>query len=126
MNRICTILFLSVGFILTLFTQCKDNTPVLENYPPPAAEDMEVWLSRMNADVKALKDIVLAIVSDDSITSVVQENNEYSIHFADTQRVSFQLDNATYPAPLIGAHKIDDAYFWTRINGTGTSATVLL
>src|SRR5690606_13026960 len=30
------------------------------------------------------------------------------------------------PAPLVGAHRIDNKYYWTVINGTGTSAVRLL
>src|SRR5690606_21364700 len=61
-----------------------------------------------------------------AVTSIHIDSNRYVFKFVNTPDVSFQFDNANYPAPLVGAHKIDNDYFWTRISGTGTSATVLL
>lgn len=108
-----------------LFVQCKDdlNEGV---YPEPDPKLKESWLTRMNTDVVSLKSIVLAIANYDSVTSIQVDSNRYVFSFKHTDDVSFLLDNANYPAPLIGAHKIDELYYWTRIVGTGTSATVLI
>jgi hypothetical protein len=118
--------FLAILMILTLSHCKKDLSDTTPAYPPPSTQDKENWLKRMNNEVVSLKNIVDAIMNNDAVTTIKIDSNNYIFEFANNPSVSFSLDNANYPAPLIGAHKIDGKYFWTRINGTGTSATVLL
>lgn len=118
------ILFISSLFLAFLYS-CETDEEKEVIYPVTPENKME-WLNRMNGDIESLKNIIIAIQEEDSIKSISIGDNTYKLEFINTPPVEIILDNAAYTAPLIGAHKIDDDYYWTQVIGTGTSATTLL
>lgn len=118
------ILFISILFIAFLYgCEIEGETEVV--YPVTPEKKTE-WLNRMNGDIESLKNIIIAIQEEDSVKSISIGDNTYKLEFVNTPPVEIILDNAAYTAPLIGAHKIDNEYYWTQVIGTGTSATTLL
>lgn len=118
------ILFISSLFLAFLYS-CEQDEETEVNYPV-TAENKTEWLNRMNGDIESLKNIIIAIQEEDSVKSISIGDNTYKLEFVNTPPVEIILDNAAYTAPLIGAHKIDNEYYWTQVIGTGTSATTLL
>lgn len=127
MKKLTRSLFFYLTFVLAsiLLSNCKDDTIVDVKHPVDAESKAE-WLSKMNGDIQALKSVVVAIQNADSIKSIQIQGNTYEFTFKQSPAASFTLDLAVYDSPLIGAHKIDNNYYWTQIVGTGTSATTLL
>ncbi|HBC29957.1 MAG: PL29 family lyase N-terminal domain-containing protein [Candidatus Dojkabacteria bacterium] len=118
------ILFISILFIAFLYgCEIEGETEVV--YPVTPEKKTE-WLNRMNGDIESLKNIIVAIQEKDSVKRISIGDNTYKLEFVNTPPVEIILDNAAYTAPLIGAHKIDNNYYWTQVIGTGTSATTLL
>lgn len=121
-QKLCFRLIL-IGLIF-LFSQCKKET---ENpLPPPPSGDVESWVNMANDDISSLGSIVNAIESEDLIESVVIDDEIVQLNFVSGSSAKIRLDNANYPSPLVGAHLIDNNYYWTVINGTGTSSVRLL
>lgn len=121
MKKLCFIL--SLWGIVFLFSQCKKETdqPLL-----PPRGDVESWVKMANEDIQSLATIVKAIEEDDPILRVTEEEELLKIDFSSGAKASIRLDNSNYPGPLVGAHLIDANYYWTVVNGTGTSAVRLL
>lgn len=119
------IAYLTVVLMATSLFSCDNEDDTGDLYPV-SPENKAEWLSRMNGDVQSLRNAVLAIQGNDSITRIQIDDNVYQLEFVSTPPVHFMLDNAAYSSPLIGAHKIDNDYYWTQIIGSGTSATTLI
>ncbi|GEM_PF-1031100 len=112
-----------IGMVF-LFIQCKKETE--NNQPLPPAGDAETWVEMANEDIVSLGAIVKAIEEEDLIERVDIDEELIHLHFVSGSSANVRLDYANYPSPLVGAHLIDDTYYWTVINGTGTSAIRLL
>lgn len=119
--------FKSYAFVLLLslsLFSCDSNDD--DSLPEVEIADKEKWLDRVNGDIISLRNAVLVVQEEDSITNIQIADNSYVLEFVKNEPVKFILDNVNNPAPLIGIHKIDKKYFWTQIIDTGTSATTLL
>ena len=119
--------FKSYAFVLLLslsLFSCDSNDD--DSLPEVEIADKEKWLDRVNGDIISLRNAVLVVQEEDSITNIQIVDNSYVLEFVKNEPVKFILDNVNNPAPLIGIHKIDKKYFWTQIIDTGTSATTLL
>ena len=107
-----------------LFNQCKKET---ENTGPlPPAGDAESWVTLANEDIQSLGNIVRAIKSEDAVEHIRMEDELVHLEMHNGATAQVRIDYASYPAPLVGAHLIDKNYYWTIINGTGTSSTRLI
>lgn len=109
--------------VLSLFS-CDSNDD--DSLPKMEIANKEKWLDRVNGDITSLRNAVLVVLEEDSITNIQIADNCYVLEFIKNEPVKIILDNVNNPAPLIGIHKIDRKYFWTQIIDTGTSATTLL
>ncbi len=107
-----------------LFGQCKKDSEADVLLPP--AGDRESWVDDSQKDIKALEAIVKAIEGQVPVQSFDVLSEVVHLHFLDGSSAEVLLDNANYPSPLIGAHAIDNRYYWSVINGTGTSSVRLL
>lgn len=114
---------LSLWGMVFLFSQCEKETN--QTLLPPIG-DVESWVEMANEDIRSLATIVTAIEEDDLIQRVTEEEELVKIDFSSGATASIRLDNSNYPGPLVGAHRIDQTYYWTVVNGTGTSAVRLL
>lgn len=114
-----------LAIILSVFSCEKDDNDLNESSPLDE-ESRTSMIERMNNDIKSLKNIVLALQEDDSVTTIKKEENGFVIDFVNHSSSNIILDNADYVAPMVGIHKIDKDYYWTQITGSGTSATTLL
>src|SRR5690554_4390476 len=112
-------------FFLLLISSCEKEGG-LEDVYPINPESKTEWLSRMNGDIESLRNIVLALQEKDSIEQIEIKDNVYYLKFLNNSSAEIIIDNASYSAPMVGAHKIDDEYYWTKIIGTGTSSTTLI
>mgnify|MGYP001256898803 CR=1 FL=1 len=110
--------------IFFLFSQCKKETE--NNEPLPPSGDAETWVTLANEDIQSLGHIVRAIQSEDAVEHIRIEDELVHLEMHNGSKAQVRLDYANYPSPLVGAHLIDDDYYWTIINGTGTSATRLI
>jgi len=110
-----------------LLLECKKNDPIEQtDFQPPSPEQQVAWTQRANDEIVSLRNMVLSLTMKDSLEGIQVDSNSYAFTFESGKKAAFYLDNASYPAPLVGIHRIDNQYYWTRIIGTGTSATVLL
>lgn len=114
---LCSLVFLLIN--------CSPDDKIEDVYPVDPTQKTE-WLERMNGDIESLKSIVSAIQEGDSVTKISIQDNVFKLEFINNPEATIILDNVSYSAPLIGAHKIDNNYYWTQIIGTGTSATTLI
>lgn len=108
-----------------LFSQCKKDTQG-PSTPPPLSEDVDAWVEMANEDIMSLSAIVKAIESETFIENVEAAEDSVHLNFVDGSSATVRLDHVNYPGPLVGAHLIDGKYYWTVINGTGTSSVRLL
>lgn len=121
----------NILFVLTLigtvflFSQCKKDTQG-PSAPPPLSEDVDAWVEMANEDIMSLSAIVTAIENETFIENVETVEDSVHLNFVDGSSATVRLDHANYPGPLVGAHLIDGKYYWTVINGTGTSSVRLL
>jgi len=107
-----------------LCSQCKKETE--DTQPLPPAGDVETWVDMANEDISSLKAIVTAIEQEALLESAETDGELTHLHFVDGSSATIRVDYANYPSPLVGAHLIDGDYYWTVVNGTGTSAVRLL
>ncbi|NGM62643.1 hypothetical protein G5B30_12025 [Sphingobacterium sp. SGG-5] len=110
--------------MIFLCSQCKKETEDTQSLPP--AGDVETWVDMANEDIASLKAIVTAIEQESLIESAETVGELTHLHFVDGSSATVRVDYASYPSPLVGAHLIDGDYYWTVVNGTGTSAVRLL
>lgn len=89
---------------LSLFS-CDSNDD--DSLPEVEIADKEKWLDRVNGDIISLRNAVLVVQEEDSITNIQIVDNSYVLEFVKNEPVKFILDNVNNPAPLIGIHKID-------------------
>src|SRR5690554_703261 len=105
---------LSLWGIVFLFSQCEKE---IDQAVMPPAGDVESWVKMANEDIEALATIVTAIEEDDLIQQVTEEGELVKIDFRSGATTTIRLDNSNYPGPLVGAHLIDNKYYWTVVHG---------
>lgn len=95
-------------------------------------DKLEKSLNTVNSDLNALNTIIQSMKNNVTITSVVQTENGYEIHFSDGQIANISNGINGTNAPIISVEKGDDGqYYWTLdgelllVDGTPVSASTV-